>query len=143
MDETALSTVRKPQNILVLPGKHQVGAITRGEGGIKSTCVCCMSAAGDFILQIIIFKRLHFKQENGAPSGTKLACTEMDQIRSICAMAEHFIATAKPSKDKKVLTRRTLNPHQKSGSHRISQGKWRSAAFNSSSHDSSATASGC
>jgi hypothetical protein len=53
MDETSLSTVQKPQNIFALPGKHQVGVITRGEKGIKSTCVCCMSAAGDFVQPIL------------------------------------------------------------------------------------------
>jgi hypothetical protein len=107
MDETALSAVQKPPKILALPGKHQVGAITSGERGIKSTCVCYMSAAGDFVPPMLILKRLRFKQElsEGAPPGTKLACTESRWITSEVSVQwlKHFVATVKPSKGKKVL----------------------------------------
>jgi hypothetical protein len=49
MDETGLSTVQKPQKILARKGKHQVGAITSGERGTNTTCVCCMSASGNYV----------------------------------------------------------------------------------------------
>jgi hypothetical protein len=66
-----------------------------------------MSAAGDFVPPVLIFKRLHFKQElsEGAPPGIKLAYTESGCITSevFVQWLKHFFATVRPSKDKKVL----------------------------------------
>jgi hypothetical protein len=83
MDDTALSAVQKPQ-VLALRGKHQVGAITSGERGTNITCVCCMSAAGNFVPPMLIFKRLFFKHElsEDAPPGTKFVGTESGWITS-------------------------------------------------------------
>jgi hypothetical protein len=107
IEETAFSTVHKPQKIFALPGKYQVGAITSGERGIKSTCLCCMCAARDFVPPILIFKRLRFEQElsEGDPPGTKLACTKSGWITSevFVQWLKHFTATVKPSKNKNVL----------------------------------------
>jgi hypothetical protein len=84
MDDTALSTVEKPQNILDLSGKHQIGAITSGERGTNTICLCCMNAVGNFVPTMFIFKRLLFKQElsEGVPPRTKFACTENGWITS-------------------------------------------------------------
>lgn len=50
MDKTGVSTVHKPSRISAQKGKHQVGAITSGERGLNTICVCCMNAAGEFVL---------------------------------------------------------------------------------------------
>jgi hypothetical protein len=61
MDETALSTVQKPQRVLARKGKHQAGAMTSAERGTNTTCICCTSAAGMFVSPFLIFRRLQFK----------------------------------------------------------------------------------
>ena len=56
-DETGFSTVHKSSNIISQKDKDQVGALTNGERALTTTGVCCMKAAGEFILTLIIFKR--------------------------------------------------------------------------------------
>jgi hypothetical protein len=64
-----------------------------------------MSATGNLFPPMLIFNRLSFKQElsEGTPPGTKFACTESGWITSEVDVQwlKHFIATVKPSKDKK------------------------------------------
>ncbi|XP_069705674.1 uncharacterized protein [Periplaneta americana] len=107
MDETGLSTVQKPQEVLGIKGKHQIGGITSGERGTNTTCVCCMSALGMYIPPMLIFKRLRFKQElsEGAPPGTKFACTESGWITSkvFVEWLKFFIDYVQPKNDRKVL----------------------------------------
>jgi hypothetical protein len=107
MDETGLSTVQKPQKILPRKGKHQVGAITSGERGTITTCVCCMSASGNYVPPMLIFKRMRMKNElkRGAAPGTQFTCSENGWITSeiFVKWLEHLIFSAKPTADKKVL----------------------------------------
>jgi hypothetical protein len=58
MDETVSSTVRKPQKVLALCGKHEVGAVSIEERGTNCTGVCCMNAAWMFVHPLLIFKAL-------------------------------------------------------------------------------------
>ena len=62
MDETSLSTVQKPQKILAQNGKHHVGAITSGERGTNTTCVCCISASGVYVPPMLVLR------ERGSPT---------------------------------------------------------------------------
>lgn len=107
VDETGLSTVQKPQKIISRKGKHQVGAITSGERGTNTTCVCCFNAAGTYIPPMMIFKRLRFKDElkEGAPPGTTFACSESGWITSelFVKWLKHFISFVKPNRENKVL----------------------------------------
>lgn len=76
MEETAFSTVQKPQETLALCEEHhQVYAITGGETGTYITFVCCMSAIGRLHPPMFILKRLRVKQgqSEGAPPGNKFA----------------------------------------------------------------------
>jgi hypothetical protein len=58
IDVSGFSTVQKrPQKIVALKGKHQVGTITSGERGVNMTMVVCVSAVGVYIPPVIIFKR--------------------------------------------------------------------------------------
>ncbi|CAH1997749.1 unnamed protein product [Acanthoscelides obtectus] len=107
VDETGLSTVQRPQKIIAQKGKHQIGALTSGERGVNTTCVCCLNAAGNYVPPMLIFKRIRFKDElkAGAPPGTEFACSESGWITSelFVKWLQHFISFAKPSTDRKVL----------------------------------------
>ena len=74
MDETRLQTVQKPQKVLALKGKHQVGGIVSAERGETTTCVCCISASEQYVPPLLIFKRKRMVDnlKDGAPPGTVL-----------------------------------------------------------------------
>lgn len=95
MDETGLNTVHKPAKILALKGKHQVGAVTSGERGINTTCVCCMNASGDFIPPMLIFKRKRMTDilKRGGPPKTLYTCSESGWIVAsiFVEWLQHFI----------------------------------------------------
>lgn len=107
MDETGLSTVQRPQKIIAMKGRRQVGAITSGERGVNTTCICCMSAAGRYIPPMLIFKRVRFRDElkTGAPPGTKFSCSESGWITKelFVEWLQHFIENVHPSLDSPVL----------------------------------------
>ena len=107
MDETGLTTVQKPQRVIAQKGKAQVGAITSAERGVNTTCVCCMSAAGQYIPPMILFKRMRMKDElkDGAPPGSLVLCNASGWMEQdmFLAWLNHFIASVKPTKDMSVL----------------------------------------
>ena len=72
VDESALTSVQKPQKLLATKGKKQVGAITSAEKGQHVTVVCCMSSTGTFLPPALIYSRKRWKNEliDGAPTGT-------------------------------------------------------------------------
>lgn len=85
VDESGFTTVqKKPQKILARKGKHQVGAIASGERGINTTMVCCVSAAGNYIPPMLIFKRKRKPQELaiGAPAGSVIEISDTGYINS-------------------------------------------------------------
>lgn len=72
LDETATTTVHKPQRVLAEKGAKQISKVNSGERGTLVTTCCIVSAAGQSIPPAIIFPRVHFKQHmlNGAPPGS-------------------------------------------------------------------------
>lgn len=56
-DETALTTVHKPQKVLAEKGLKQVGQITSGERGQLVTMCCFVNAAGNTVPPAYIFPR--------------------------------------------------------------------------------------
>lgn len=107
MDETGLQTVQKPQKVLARKGKHQVGGIVSAERGETTTCVCCVSEAGQYVPPLLIFKRKRMVDnlKDGAPPGAMFACQESGWMNSeiFCKWLQHFIDTVHPSVDNKVL----------------------------------------
>ncbi|XP_070529630.1 tigger transposable element-derived protein 1-like [Cardiocondyla obscurior] len=103
VDETGLSTVHKPAKILALKGKHQVGAVTSGERGLNTTCICCMNAAGEFIPPMLIFKRKRMTDElkRGGPPNTFYTCSESGWIVEslFVQWLQHFIKHLKLQKE--------------------------------------------
>jgi hypothetical protein len=104
VDETGLSTVHKPSKIIAQKGKHQIGAITSGERGVTTTCVCCMNAAGEFVPPMLIFKRVRMNDclKKGAPPGTVFGCSKNGWITSelFVQWLKHFIKHNKLEKNK-------------------------------------------
>ncbi|XP_025829080.1 uncharacterized protein LOC112904074 [Agrilus planipennis] len=84
VDETALSTVHKPSKVIAQKGKHQVGALTSGERGLTTTCVCAMNAAGEYIPPMLIYKRVRMLEtlKRGAPPNTLFGCSKNGLITS-------------------------------------------------------------
>ena len=77
LDETGLTTVQKPRQILAPTGTKQVGQITSAERGVTVTMCCCISAEGNSLPPAYIFPRVNFKDHMliGAPAGSLgLAC---------------------------------------------------------------------
>lgn len=107
VDESALSTVQRPQKILATKGRKQIGAITSAERGIHTTVVCCMNPIGIFIPPALIFARKNWKSEliDDAPAGTLGLCQESGWMTGelFSKWLEHFIKFSKSSKENKTL----------------------------------------
>ena len=73
MDETGITTVRKPDRIIGRHGTKQIGAITLAERGTFITVVGTISASGNSIPPYFIFPRVKFQRHflNGAPPESK------------------------------------------------------------------------
>ncbi|KAJ8049297.1 hypothetical protein HOLleu_01980 [Holothuria leucospilota] len=59
MNETGLSNVQKPGNIIATKGTREVGKMTSGERGKTVTAICATNAVGIYIPPLFIFPR-HF-----------------------------------------------------------------------------------
>ncbi|XP_046663524.1 MFS-type transporter clz9-like [Homalodisca vitripennis] len=108
VDETGVSSVlNKCQKVVAEKGKRAVGTISSAERGVNTTVVCCSSAAGMYVPPLIIFKRMRMCDDLkvGAPPGSVVDISENGWINSelIVKWLRHFIATVKPSKERKVL----------------------------------------
>ncbi|KAK2577099.1 hypothetical protein KPH14_006266 [Odynerus spinipes] len=105
VDETGLSTVHKPSKILALKSKHQVGAVTSGERGMDTTCICCMNAADEFIPPMLIYKRKRMTDDvrRGGPPNTVYSCSESGwiTIELFFEWLKHFIKYTRFKKSKK------------------------------------------
>ena len=61
IDETGVSTVLKPNKILVVKGMRKVRFLTFGEQGINVTIITVVSAYGNTVLPMVVFPRKQFK----------------------------------------------------------------------------------
>ena len=78
VDETGVTTVGRPQKLVIEKGKKQVGAITSEEGGELMTVVCGASADGNSAPPMLIFPRMRYKDSflNGGPVGAIGVCNK-------------------------------------------------------------------
>jgi len=106
-DETGISTVQKPGRILGPKGVKQVGAATSWERGKNITIACAMSASGEYIPPMFIFprKRMSPNLVKGGPPNAIYHCSANGWMTEdlFVTWLHHFIANAKPSKEKPVL----------------------------------------
>lgn len=108
VDESGFTTVqKKPQKIVGLKGKHQIGAASSGERGVNTTIVCCVSASGSFIPPTFIFKRKRLAPEltKGAPIGSEVAISDSGYITSelFAKWLRHFKKNVVCSKEEPVI----------------------------------------
>jgi hypothetical protein len=104
MDETSLSTVPFNQaKVIGQKGKKQIGAIVSQERGESATCVIACNAAGNYIPQMVIFKRKRMKQEltNNGPPGAAYECQDKGWMshEGFLVWLRHFISNVRPSKE--------------------------------------------
>lgn len=102
LDETATTTVQKPQKVIGPKGKH-IGKVTSGEKGTLVTTCCVISAAGQALPPVIIFPRKNFKDHmiRGAPTGTLGLATPTGWMNSELFLhtMKHFIKHTSSSKE--------------------------------------------
>lgn len=107
VDESALSTVQRPQKVFATTGRKQVGSLTSAEKGSHSTVVCCMSATGNFVPPCIIFPRKNMRPEliDDAPTGTLGVAQESGWMTTAVfyKWLKHFQSYVKASVENKVL----------------------------------------
>ena len=105
MDETSITNVHKPGNIIASKGAKSVGKITRGEKGRTITIVCAFNAAGSYIPPTITFPRKIMVDAlmHNAPAGALGHCTKTGWSYEDCSMTwlKQFASIAKPSIEKK------------------------------------------
>jgi len=107
VDETGITAVHKPGKILAKRGTKQVGKITSGEKGVTTTVICAVSACGNYLPPMLIFKRKRFTNLllKGAPQGSIGACSDSGWVTTelFLQWLGHFAAYVKPSKTEPVI----------------------------------------
>ena len=105
MDETEISNVHKPANIIATKGAKAVGKMTSGEKGKTITVICATNAVGTYIPPMFIFPRKRMVEllMHNAPTGALGHCTESGWTdeQSFLKWLKHFTTIAKPSKEEK------------------------------------------
>ena len=72
LNETGVSTVVKPRQVLAEKGIKQVGRKTAAERGTTVTICCCINGIGNALPPVFVFPRVHFRDYmlHGAPPGS-------------------------------------------------------------------------
>ncbi|KAF2903605.1 hypothetical protein ILUMI_02582 [Ignelater luminosus] len=85
MDETGVSTVQEPGNILAKTGQKRVGTVTSWERGKTVTVVCGMSSAGVYVPPMFIYPRQRHSplQEKDGPPGKFMTVQKMDGLMKV------------------------------------------------------------
>lgn len=107
VDETGITCVHVPPRIIASKGQKQIGAVTSGERGQTTTVVCAVSAAGQYVPPMFIFKRQRMKEglaKNG-PTGAIYRCSPSGWITEelFLEWLQHFATFTKASVDDPVL----------------------------------------
>jgi len=101
VDESGLTTVHTPQNIIAKIGAKHVGKMTNGEKSKTITTLCCTSAGGTFVPPMLIFPRKNMAESlmNGASSGAVGYASPNGWIDGgiFVMWMKHFICHVNPS----------------------------------------------
>ena len=107
LDETGVTTVQKPRQVVASKGAKQVGAMTSAERGQLVTMCAAVSATGNFTPPMLIFPRVRFHDHFIArsPPGTIGVSHPSGWMTeaSFQVFIEHFIQYVRPSKEQPVL----------------------------------------
>ena len=103
VDETGISCVHRSPRILARKGRKQVGVVTSGERGQTTTVVCCVSASGQYVPPLFIYKRERMKEglSRNGPVGSIYRCSKSGWITEelFIVWLQHFAQSVKSSKD--------------------------------------------
>lgn len=107
VDETALTTVQKPQKIVAGKGSKQVGRMTSAERGTLVTACCCANAVGNTVPVFFVYPRVHFKPHMmiGGPAGCIGTANPSGWMTAECFLQwmKHFATFAQCSSENRVL----------------------------------------
>lgn len=107
LDETALTTVHNPPNIIGQKGLKQIGQVTSGERGVLVTACCFINAMGNSIPPYLIFPRVHFKDRmlTGGPPGIAGGAAKSGWVNSVLfiEILKHFHGFVKSTPESPVL----------------------------------------
>ena len=107
MDETGVTTVQTPTQIVTEKGKKQVGSVTSAERGDLVTVACAVNATGNAVPPMFIFPRVTFKEYfmNGSAAGSIGHSTKSGWMNeeAFTIYLEHFIRHTNCSIDHPVL----------------------------------------
>lgn len=107
MDETGVTTVQTPKQVVTEKGKKQVGSVTSAERGELVTVACAVNATGNAVPPMFIFPRVRFKDSllNGSPAGSIGHCTKSGWMNedAFLIFLKHFIRHTNCSTDHPVL----------------------------------------
>ena len=107
VDETGLTTVQKPKNVVAAKGLKQIGSVTSGERGSLITMCAAVSATGNTVPPMFIFPRHNFKDHfiRDGPTGcigTAHPSGWMTE-ENFFIFLKHFAKHARPTTEKPVL----------------------------------------
>lgn len=107
MDETGVTTVQTPKQVVTEKGKKQVGSLTSAERGELVIVACAVNATGNAVPPMFIFPRVRFNDSlmNGSPAGSIGHCTKSGWMNenAVLIFLEHFIRHTNCSTDHPVL----------------------------------------
>lgn len=107
VDETGISTVQNPCNILAQKGQKQVGVVSSWERGKNHTVCCAISASGVFIPPMFIYPRQRMTPllERGGPPGSIYRCGKSGWMTEdlFLEWLQHFKTTSHASIEEPVL----------------------------------------
>lgn len=107
LDETATTTVQKPQKVLAPKGKHNIGKITSGERGTLVTTCAIVCAAGQALPPVLVFPRKNYKDImlHGAPPGCLGLATPTGwkNAELFVQVMQHFIKHTSASRENPAL----------------------------------------
>ncbi|KAJ8939214.1 hypothetical protein NQ314_011202, partial [Rhamnusium bicolor] len=103
-NETALTTVHNPSNIIGQKGLKEIGQVTSGERGILVTACCFVNTTGNSVAPFLIVPRVHFKDRiiTGALPGTavgakKTGCVNSEVFMDILKHLHGFVKSTPES----------------------------------------------
>ena len=107
VDETGISTVQKPRNVVAAKGLKQIGSVTSGERGSLVTMCAAVSATGNSVPPMFIFPRQNFKDHfiRDGPTGCIGVAHPSGWMttENFFIFIKHFAKHVRPSTEKPVL----------------------------------------
>lgn len=107
VDETGVTTVHRLEKIVTQKGRKQVGKAVSGERGSSTTVIACVSATGNYLPPLFVFKR-KLRDDRliaGAPAGAvyEVSDSGWSNEKIFLRWLEHFKTNTGASNENKVI----------------------------------------